>query len=142
MAERRGNQLTKIEMLHDLSVFSHCPREELERIAAICTEVRVGAGDVVCRQGSLRAEFFVIVVGDAAVDVDGARVATLGRGSFFGEQALLEHSARNATVSATTPLTLLVFNRAEFNTMLSDAPHAASDMLREISHRVNSGAQP
>ena len=40
-------------------------------------------------------------------------------------------------VTAITPMTVLVLNRAEFETMLHDAPHAASEMLREISHRVN-----
>jgi CRP-like cAMP-binding protein len=127
----------KVDQLSDLDLFRHCTRSELEGIAEICTEVQLGQGRVVVRQGEFEYEFFVIVEGDASVDVDGEQIAKLGRGTFFGEQALISHGARNATVTAMTPLRALVFNRAEFNTMMRNAPHAASDMMEEISRRVN-----
>jgi CRP-like cAMP-binding protein len=133
----RSNVDQRVEMLHGLDVFEQCTRDELERIAQISTELRIDAGRVLCRQGEFDAEFFVIVDGEAGVHVDGRQATTLGRGSFFGEHALLDHSPRNATVTAITPMSVLVLNRAEFETMLHDAPHAASEMLREISHRVN-----
>ena len=142
MTRRRVTHDEKVDRLHQLDVFRHCTRDELARIAAICTDIELVAGSVLCRQGELGAEFFVIVLGDAAVDVAGTRVATLGRGSFFGEHALLEHSPRNATVTAITPLRVLVFNRAEFNTMLLDAPHAVSDMLLRGQPPRQRRAQP
>jgi CRP-like cAMP-binding protein len=142
MTSRWGTLDRQLETLRDLDIFRSCTHDELERIATISTELRVDAGRVLCRQGEFNAEFFVIVDGEAEVDVDGTRVNTLGRGGFFGEHALLDHSARNATVTALTPMALLVFNRAEFDTLLIDAPHAASEMLREISHRVTPTAPP
>ena len=137
MARRRAPTTRRSTCCTHSTSSRNAPGTNSSASQPISTEVHLAAGHVMCRQGGFEAEFFVIVDGDAGVDVDRTRVATLGRGSFFGEHALLEHSAANASVTAITPMTVLVLNRGEFETMLLDAPHTASMMLREISHRVN-----
>ncbi len=140
MTIRHGHHDAKIDMLGSIEIFRHCSPDELSAIASACTGLDLPAGKVLCRQGSIGVEFFVIIEGEVAVDVDGSRVATLGRGSFVGEKALLEHSARNATVTAVTPLSVFVFNAGEFGVLFHGAPHAGADMLIEASHRSNPSA--
>jgi CRP-like cAMP-binding protein len=131
----------KRDALASLEIFRHCTTDELDVLAQVSTRLDLPAGQVLCRQGDIGFEFFVIAEGEVAVGVDGHRVATLGRGNFVGEQSLLEHSRRNATVTALTPLSVYVFNLGEFSVLLHDAPHAAADMLIEVSHRANLAAR-
>ena len=81
MTRRRSGLDSMVEMLHDLDVFGECTPAELERIAGISTELRVDPGRVLCRQGEFDAEFFVIVDGEAGVDVDDKRATTLDAGA-------------------------------------------------------------
>lgn len=135
MSLRHRQHDPKIDALGKIDIFSHCTPSELELLASASTALTLEAGTVLCRQGSLGHEFFVISEGEVSVEVDGRQVAVLGPGSFFGEHSLLAHSPRNATVSAFTEISVFVFGVGEFSTMLHDAPHAAADMLIEASRR-------
>ena len=137
MSQRSRHHDPKIEALAKIGIFKHCTRDELELLASASTSVSLEADTVLCRQGSLGREFFVIAEGEVAVEADGNQAAVLGPGSFFGEHSLLEHSPRNATVTTITPVSAFVFGIGEFSTMLHDAPHATADMLIEASHRAS-----
>lgn len=75
---------------------------------------------------------------------DGVHVADLGPGNFLGEIALLDHSPPTATVTCTTPVTLLVASQQEFNGLFDLAPTLAKEMLPTVAHRyqmlVSTGA--
>ena len=53
------------------------------------SEESFAAGQRILRQGISGSGFFVILDGEVSVRVDGADVARLGRGEFFGETSLL-----------------------------------------------------
>jgi CRP-like cAMP-binding protein len=61
----------------------------------------------------------VLVSGTVEVTRDGVTVAELGPGDVVGEGALLGDGRRNATVTATTPVTALVMSTREFASMLA-----------------------
>ena len=94
-------------------------------------------GDELTRQGEEGVEFFVIVEGDASAAVDGDEVGTIGPGGFFGEMALIDGGERVATVTATSPLKLLVLGRHDFNEMLEVAmPQIAPKLLAVVGARM------
>ncbi|MBI5494217.1 MAG: cyclic nucleotide-binding domain-containing protein [Deltaproteobacteria bacterium] len=65
-------------------------------------------GETLVRQGDSRPDFvYLVVAGTAEVVVDGKRVASLERGSFFGEQSFLRGASRNASVVALSPMRVL-----------------------------------
>jgi CRP/FNR family transcriptional regulator, cyclic AMP receptor protein len=85
-------------------------------------------------------EFFVIISGSASVDRGGVHLADVGPGDFQGEIALLDGGPRTATVTATTPMKLLVATHREFSSLLDTTPLIARRMLPALAHRVRAPA--
>ena len=129
----------KIDSIAAVPLFADADRKHLEQIAQLCTEVSESAGTVLCREGQPGAEFFVLLEGSVSVTAAGAELAVLAAGDFFGELALLDGKARNATVTATTEVRLLVLSRQEFSSVLRDDPQVAVRMLPAIGARMRSG---
>lgn len=119
-----------------LILFSDCTKAELSRIGSLATKVEVARGKVVVEEGMPGKEFFIIVEGRAAVYRHGVWLTDLAAGTFFGELALLESGYRTATVMAETDMTVLVFSRAEFNSLHEAAPTVGRKMLAEMGSRL------
>jgi trk system potassium uptake protein TrkA len=127
----------RIQLLRGIWLFSTCDDEELARIAAVAKPREVEVGTALTIQGDEGSEFFVIVAGDASAAVDGAEVGTIGPGGFFGEMALIDGGERVATVTATSPMQLLVLDRHDFNEMLELAmPQIAPKLLAVVGARM------
>ena len=127
----------RVRLLQGIWLFSTCTDDELGRIAALAEPREAETGDELTRQGEEGVEFFVIVEGDASAAVDGDEVGTIGPGGFFGEMALIDGGERVATVTATSPLKLLVLGRHDFNEMLEVAmPQIAPKLLAVVGARI------
>src|SRR5260221_1044988 len=96
------------EHLAQVPLFSACSKKELQMLAKRAEDVKVDAGKVLVSEGSAGAEFFVILEGTAKVSRHGQEVATLGPSQVFADLALLDRAPRNATVTAVTPMELVV----------------------------------
>ena len=101
-------------------LFEGLSQKELLEIARVTEDLQVPAGTVLCKEGALGREFFVIVEGTADVTRGGSPVATRGTGDFVGEIALLTEMRRTATVTATTPLRCLILMRGDFRRVLDE----------------------
>lgn len=121
--------------LRGVPFFSSVSKQDLAAIAQQTDEIDVPAGQVLAREGDFGAEFFVIDSGTAEVTRGGARVAELGAGDFFGEMALLDEERRTATVTATTPMSLIVMTRANFRALNRSLPQVHETVAREIAAR-------
>jgi len=121
--------------LKEVPFFSKLKKKELELIARQADEIDVPAGKVLAKQGDLGDEFFVIEAGTAEVARDGDRVNVLGPGDFFGEIALLEDDRRNATVTAMSPMSLIVMTRASFRAIDRAMPHVHKAVQEAIEQR-------
>jgi CRP/FNR family transcriptional regulator, cyclic AMP receptor protein len=123
--------------LAQLSLFAGCTSRDVRHVERLGTRVEVDTDHVLCRQGEVGEECFVVVRGRAAVTVDDQLAALIEAGEVVGEIALLLASRRrNATVVAQTPMTLLVLTRAQLKGLLSTAPSIARNILRETSRRL------
>ena len=131
-----------VQLLKGVELFRGCSRRELAAIATITTPTDKSEGTVLCTEGSPGLQAFVIVDGKASVSIAGREIAVLGPGSFFGELALLDGGPRVATVTATTPLSLLVLNRREFWSLLETSPGVARRMLEALGSRLREAERP
>ncbi len=126
----------QIELLRTVPLFDSYTDRELAAIDGLLDEIDVRPGDALTRQGAAGGrEAFVIVSGEAEVVIDGRRVSTLGPGEFFGEMALLDGRPRSATVTATTPMRLLLVGPAAFAGFLAQKGLAVR-LLREVTARL------
>ncbi|MGH9027064.1 MAG: Crp/Fnr family transcriptional regulator [Acidimicrobiia bacterium] len=125
-----------IEHLSQVPLFSACSSKDLQQVAKRAEDVKVEPGKVLVSEGSAGHEFFVIVEGTAKVTRHGQTVATLGPGRFFGDLALLDHAPRNATVTAETPMELVVLGQREFSGLIDDVPGFAAKLLAGLAQRL------
>ena len=112
----------KIELIKSAPLFENCSKQELEQSPGSPTSSTSAAGKVLIREGERGREFFVIVSGEVEVRRKGRKMATLGPGSFVGEMALLSKIPRVATVTAVTPLDVLVITDRAFLDLLEKMP--------------------
>jgi CRP-like cAMP-binding protein len=91
---------------------------------------------VLCKEGEIGHEFFVIVDGKVKVSRKGRRIATRDGGDFVGEIALLEEIPRTATVTAETPVRLFVLTRKDFRHLLDETPSVERKVLRALARRL------
>jgi voltage-gated potassium channel len=87
-------------------------------------------------EGAAGYSFFVLADGRAAVTFDGAEVATLGPGDFFGEIAIIGNGRRSATVTTTTPATLFVMFGTEFRQLQKTQPEIAARIEAAMTERL------
>ena len=122
--------------LREIPFFASLGKGELEQVGSWTDEVEIPAGHVLGREGSVAYEFFVIEEGAVEVTVEGRHLAELGPGDFFGEIGLLASERRTATVTATTPLRVVVMLGRDFRRMEQEMPDVAQQIREAIELRL------
>ena len=133
MALRRD---AKIELLKKVPLFAECSKSELRELAKTADEVDLREGTVLTREGRVAREFFVLVDGTARVTKAGRKVAELQAGDWFGEIALITNGPRTATVTATSPVDVLVITDRRFRTVVETMPSIALKVLSCVGERL------
>jgi CRP-like cAMP-binding protein len=136
----RLTQDVKVEALRQVPLFEGLSKKHLRALARVTEDVAVEAGTVLCREGRLGREFFVIVDGTVEVTRGGKRLATRGAGEFFGEIALITTTTRTATVTAKTPLRCFILTRGDFRIVLDDNPGVERKVMQALGERLLSYA--
>ncbi|HKC22123.1 MAG TPA: cyclic nucleotide-binding domain-containing protein [Gaiellaceae bacterium] len=122
-----------VELLQRVPLFSDLDKKELERVAASMKERTFTAGETVTAEGSTGVGFFIIESGNAKVTIGGEERRTLGPGDYFGEVALLNESARTATITAETDLRCYGLTSWEFRPLVETHGSIAWKLLQAMS---------
>jgi CRP-like cAMP-binding protein len=124
------------ESLAGLALFADLRAPELEAIADPDWERRFGEGERVLRRGFSGSGFFVILDGEAAVEIEGRDPRVLRRGDFFGEVSTLLGSNPAADVVARTQLHCLEIPGPELDGFLLSHPQVMFRMLQTVTRRL------
>lgn len=127
-----------VDNLARLSIFADLSRPELESLAHTVEEEVFAEGQRVLRTGLTGAGFFVILEGQASIQVDGEERWTLGPGDFFGEASVLTGEPPSADVVAKSLLRCVVVAGPDFERFLLDRPQLLLRLLREEAQRLRS----
>jgi CRP-like cAMP-binding protein len=126
----------KVELIRHVPLFAECSKKELRQIASLADEIDFKPGKVLIHEGRPGREFFVLVEGRVEVSRGGKPIDTMEDGNFFGEVALISDHPRNATVTALTPVDLLVITERDFRSLLADSPQIQRKVLVALADRL------
>ena len=126
----------KIKLLKTVPLFAGCTKGELRELAMIADEIDLRDGHVLTREGRPGREFFVMVEGTAQVTRKDKKIADLSSGDWFGEIALLTDVPRTATVTATSPVDVLVITDRSFRRVVETMPSIALKVLAIVGERL------
>lgn len=119
----------KLDILRKIPLFRHLGYKELVKVLNHTTLKTVRPGEDVIEEGSEGDEFYIILNGEVEVLKGGRALTVLGPGVHFGEMALVDHSARSATVRAREPSRLMALSRASFYQLVRTEPVLSSKLL-------------
>ncbi|MFP4037800.1 MAG: cyclic nucleotide-binding domain-containing protein [Desulfobacteraceae bacterium] len=128
-----------LQFLSKVPLFASIPEPRLAEIGEECEEVFFPKGETVFLEGDPGDSMYLIKSG--SVGVYGATgggesfVASLHRGDFFGEMALLTGKPRTATIRVLLDAQLFKLTKTGFDDLLKRSPGVALYLSRLYAHR-------
>jgi len=116
------------DALRRCALFAKVDAAALDACARILRIRRFRRGETIFHQGDPGDSLFIVEDGSVKIVLpspegeEGAIIATLGRGDFFGELALLDGAPHSATAVAMEPTQALVLSRATFELLVDTEP--------------------
>ena len=113
--------LQQVAELRGLHCFAGLSTAQLWELLERGGWVSFAPGERIMREGDFGDSFYAISSGQVDIVKDERLVTTIGRGSYFGEVALLMEVPRTATVIARTPVRAFRLDREGFDRLVGDA---------------------
>jgi len=124
------------DLIRSIPIFAELDDASAKQVASDFIEREFGEGQAIATEGEGGLNFFVVDSGSADVTVGGKKVGTLGPGSSFGEVALVDRSARSATVTATSLLRAFALPVWSFRSFAESRPEVTWKLLELLAERL------
>jgi len=124
------------DLIRGVPLFSDLDDKTVDSLSYEFVERHFDVGAAIATEGVDGLNFFIVASGEASVTVQGTDVGTLGPGSSFGEVALVDKSARSATVTATTPMVAYALPVWSFRPFIEQRPELAWKLLETLAERL------
>jgi CRP-like cAMP-binding protein len=124
--EGNGNADDWMTTLLSTKAFHRIPPANIQAIFIRMQRQAYRAGEVVIKQGDEGDFFYAIVKGrcqvtrETPLNKEGIKLAELGVGDTFGEEALIAEAKRNATVSMLSDGVLMRLNKQDFRELMNE----------------------
>jgi CRP/FNR family cyclic AMP-dependent transcriptional regulator len=137
-----------VNILRQADIFYDLTQSQLERVAAICSEVTPKRGQIIFEENSSSDELYVVAAGSIEILVNPALVqsvptgrpsepitiATIRRGQTFGEVALVDEGLRSASARCADKRTrLLIVPRNELIGLCDADSNLGYRLMRNIA---------
>jgi CRP-like cAMP-binding protein len=117
-------------------LFAGLGKRERRELATRTDQIEVPEGKQLAREGDFAYEFFVIAEGKAEVTRGSDHVADLGPGDFFGEMGVLGQRRRGATVTAMSPMEVIVMTEQALRSLNIEEPQVARRLEEAMEERL------
>ncbi|MGH8927766.1 MAG: cyclic nucleotide-binding domain-containing protein [Acidimicrobiia bacterium] len=124
------------ELLAAIPMFSVLEQPDIEHLSRELVWMQAPAGAVVIKEGEAGDHFYLVESGIVSILKSGHEVNQLGRGSYFGETALLRNIPRTATVVAVTDADLYALDRRPFLEAVTGSPSSTVEAQRVMEERA------
>lgn len=130
-----------VESLRRCALFAHVEEEGLRAIAGQMRRRRFRRGEVIFHQDDVGDSLQVVVSGSVKIvlpsqEGDEAIIASLHRGDYFGELALLDGAPRSTTAAAVEATETLTLPREPFLALLADDPRIVRALLQILAEEL------
>ncbi len=120
-------------VVEKIPIFSDLSPYQVQQFLKGCKSRTCKAGQVLCKAGEPSNEMFILVTGALSVTApDGVELTHIGPSGTVGEMGLVTNMPRCATITAVTPVNVLVINRGYFTKLLKED----ADMGMKIYHNL------
>jgi CRP-like cAMP-binding protein len=123
-------------LIRGIPLFAETDERFLDRLAEEFNPRSYAPGELMAEEGEPGNTFFVIETGEAVVLVHGNEVHKLGPGDSFGEIALIDRSARSATVKADSEVRGYQLPVFSFRPIVESHPEMTWALLEALARRV------
>ncbi len=131
--------------LRSVPMFASLTQEFIDLLRHKVELVKFGQGDIICRQGDIADNFYLVRLGFVKVSEPhpgGELVlAYLGRGGYFGEIGLLGEGRRTATCTALDHVELVRIHAEEFAQMMEQFPEVRQSLEALANQRTEQNRQ-
>jgi CRP-like cAMP-binding protein len=130
------------EALERCVLFQHVDVQGLDACLACLRLRRFKREETVFHQGDPGDALYIVASGSVKVVLpapdtgEGAILATLGRGQFFGELAMLDGQPHSADVVALEPTETLVLGRADFERLFESEPSIRRSLVLALAREL------
>ena len=138
---RRSSAGSSISFLSTVPLFEKLSRRQIEKINAILHIRDYNADEIVFRQGDPGVGMYIVRSGSLRVcrefdDSTYHDVAVMHPSDFFGEIALLNNSARSATIVATEQSTLMGLFREDLRELMDSDPRLGLSIIYAVARVI------
>ena len=143
-SKREEEETATCKLLKKVSIFQELNGRELHKIEQMLYGPRDWrVREAIVNQGDPGIGMYIVVSGQvrvAQMGDDGVekQLATLTRGDFFGEQALVDESPRSASAYAVRPCSLLVFCRPDLLELIESNIPLALKIVEGLAQAISS----
>lgn len=128
--DRRLRAIQRSKLFHDVSVDALAAMAESSRI------LRFAPGEAVVRVGEASTAIYLVITGEAVVEMKRREIALVGPGDVFGEFAFLTGSQRTATVRATgSAVEVVELDELSLRSLLEDQHELADELAEKMAAR-------
>ncbi len=124
------------DLIRGIPMFADLDNGSIDQLADDFMEREFAAGQSMATEGEGGLNFFVVESGTVEVSIGGEVVATLGPGASFGEVALVDKSARSATVTASTQVRAYGLPVWSFRSFAEARPAVLWKLLELLADRL------
>lgn len=123
----------RAQVMESLFLFQGLPFHARLRVARICEARSIEPGEVLAEEGGSDSAMYVMVMGKVRVTSNNRELATLGAGQHFGEISLLDEQPRSATVTSTSPGSVIIIRREAFQDFCQREPNLGNHVLTRLA---------
>lgn len=121
--------------LSQIPIFSDVDDDELKEVGASAESVEFSERAEILREGDFSRALLAIEEGTVEVTRRGEHIANLGPGDIFGEAGVVNDAVRNATVTTTSRLRLIIMGQLEVQRLQKNAPETYARIERLAEER-------
>jgi len=138
--KRSSPELDRIQFLKTVPFFDRLSNRQLKSVSDIMFERTYDADESIFEEGQPGAALFLILDGKVAIEIcretSTTRLATLEKGAFFGEMALLDETPRSANARALERTRALALYRNDLNELVDRDAKTACQIYRSLAGMI------